>query len=287
MKHTTSTFAAIAAMLAATPALASSDYLLQIDGVKGEAAAPVTVESWSFGVCNSGACSSGSTKREAGSGMATGKRQHEPVRTQASQNSQSLRESPSKASLGKTAVSDDGAAEKSSPSSASWDLGTNKGGRSASGGAAGGQVNVATGDLDGDGAADLAFASTQDEIYGLSFVFHTIPGEVEKACASGHIDSATISNGSESYAVSSVSVVCTKGAGGGAAAASYARSGINTISSMPNRISMNVTTPKQTQGATFGEKCQAGMACDGGTVTMTFTSGQMKHTKTGHVTLLK
>ncbi|OGS70006.1 MAG: hypothetical protein A3F91_12495 [Flavobacteria bacterium RIFCSPLOWO2_12_FULL_35_11] len=29
---------------------------------------------------------------------------------------------------------------------------------------------------------------------------------------------------------------------------------------MPNRISMNVTVPKQTQGATFGEKMQAGLA---------------------------
>lgn len=32
---------------------------------------------------------------------------------------------------------------------------------------------------------------------------------------------------------------------------------------MPNRISMNVTTPRQTQGATFGEKVQAGLATTG------------------------
>jgi len=37
------------------------------------------------------------------------------------------------------------------------------------------------------------------------------------------------------------------------------KSGISTINnSMPNRISMNVTVPKQTQGATFGEKVNAG-----------------------------
>lgn len=37
------------------------------------------------------------------------------------------------------------------------------------------------------------------------------------------------------------------------------KSGINTINNgMPNRISMNVTVPKQTQGATFGEKVNAG-----------------------------
>jgi hypothetical protein len=34
---------------------------------------------------------------------------------------------------------------------------------------------------------------------------------------------------------------------------------------MPNRISMNVTVPKQTQGATFGEKVNAGIV-DGGCV---------------------
>lgn len=33
---------------------------------------------------------------------------------------------------------------------------------------------------------------------------------------------------------------------------------------MPNRISMNVTTPKQTQGATFGEKVNAGLHAAGG-----------------------
>lgn len=33
---------------------------------------------------------------------------------------------------------------------------------------------------------------------------------------------------------------------------------------MPNRISMNVTVPKQTQGATFGEKINAGLHSAGG-----------------------
>ena len=36
---------------------------------------------------------------------------------------------------------------------------------------------------------------------------------------------------------------------------------VNNINgSMPNRISMNVTVPKQTQGATFGEKVQSGIS---------------------------
>ncbi|MGZ9676523.1 hypothetical protein [Flavobacterium sp. GNP001] len=39
----------------------------------------------------------------------------------------------------------------------------------------------------------------------------------------------------------------------------YGKSNINNINGgMPNRISMNVTVPKQTQGATFGEKVSAG-----------------------------
>lgn len=44
-------------------------------------------------------------------------------------------------------------------------------------------------------------------------------------------------------------------------------SGINGINGgMPNRISMNVTVPKQTQGATFGEKVNAGLHAAGSAV---------------------
>jgi hypothetical protein len=46
------------------------------------------------------------------------------------------------------------------------------------------------------------------------------------------------------------------------AASASAINGIN--GGMPNRISMNVTVPKQTQGATFGEKVQAGLHAAGG-----------------------
>lgn len=62
-----------------------------------------------------------------------------------------------------------------------------------------------------------------------------------------------------SAAVSSVSTLA--GSGGGAASASYARA---LGGGMPNRISMNVTVPKQTQGATFGEKVNAGLHATGG-----------------------
>lgn len=214
------------------PAIASSEYLLQLPPEKGAVSPPIAVESWSFGVCNAGQCSSGS------------------------------------------------AAKGAKPNRASWDLATGKGARMA----AGGSPVPVVGDVDGDGSPDLAFAGTQNEIYGLSFTVDATAPTVAAACASGHLDAATLSNGSETYAVSSVSVVCSKG-GGGAAAASYAKSGITRIDSTPARISTNMTVAREASAPSISERCSS-TACDG-VVAMTFTGGQMKHTKTGHVTLLK
>lgn len=67
-----------------------------------------------------------------------------------------------------------------------------------------------------------------------------------------------------SAAVSSVGNLAG-GAGGGAAAASYAKVA-TPAAGMPNRISMNVTVPKQTQGATFGEKVNAGLHAAGSAI---------------------
>lgn len=76
------------------------------------------------------------------------------------------------------------------------------------------------------------------------------------------------------------------------AAPAHSASGINGLNGgMPNRLSMNVTVPKQTQGATFGEKVNAGLhaagsalsqgaslridiACDGHACLVTFPDGQ-------------
>lgn len=239
--------AALALAFAGNAQAAPSDYLLELDGVKGESAATAEVQSWSFGVCNVGQCSTPSqrtviTAREAGSGMATGK-------------------------AGK-------------PSSASWDLATNKGARTA----ASGGVNVAVGDLDGDGAADLAYAGTQPEIYDLSFTFQKIDGVWREVCGGKHFDKVTLRSASDTFEITGATAACSSGSG--AAAASYVATG-RARNDMPNRISMNVTTPKQTQGATFGERCQAGVQCAGSSVTIALSGGQMKHTKTGHVTLLK
>lgn len=242
MKSTASCAIIAAAICWSAPAFASSDYLLQLPPEKGEASTPISVDSWSFGVCNAGQCSS---PRDSSSGMASGK------------------------SGGK-------------PNRASWDLATGKGARTA-----GGSTPV-LGDLDGDGAPDLAFVGTQDVVYGLSFTFQKITMAYQAACDSGRIDSATLSRGDEVYVVSSVSVVCTKG-GGGAASVAYAKSGVTRIDSTPARISTNMTTGREAATPSVSERCSSG-SCDAltdGLLIMRFTSGQMKHTKTGHVTLMK
>ncbi len=65
---------AIAAPLAlmASPALAASDYLLELDGIKGESSTTIEIESWSFGATNQSSVGS--------SGMSSGKRTHKPIR---------------------------------------------------------------------------------------------------------------------------------------------------------------------------------------------------------------
>lgn len=130
------------------------------------------------------------------------------------------------------------------------------------------------GDLDGDGRPDLAFAATQPEVTGLTLNFDKASPQLAKICSGKHFDKVTLRTAAgDSFEVTGASVTC-----------SDAPAGTAGRSQMPNRISMNVTTPKMTQGATFGERCQAGLACS---ASITFSGGQMKHTKTGHVTILK
>lgn len=98
---TRATALALASLLAAPPALAASGYFLEIEGVKGEstaraAAGPVQVESFSWGATQgkssvAGVGGAGKVNvqdlsvskhvqaRDAGSGMATGKRQPAPA----------------------------------------------------------------------------------------------------------------------------------------------------------------------------------------------------------------
>lgn len=205
---------------------ASSDYFLKLDGVEGEA----RVEGWSFGACNAGCMSSGSTKREA----APPKRLTGPL--QASQNSQSLRESPT----------------LSRP------------------------PRLAVGDVDGDGVPDLAYAGTLDAVSSLTLRFDKASPVLAKMCSSLNFQKIEFRVADDSYDITGATASCD----------SSPDSRLNT-GNMPNRISMNMTVPKQTQGATFGERCAAGTCAADATVFVTLTGGQMKHTKTGHVTILK
>lgn len=222
-----------AALVAAGPAFAATDYLLEIAGIDGEAGSSLPLESWSFGVCNTGQCSTTSTKREA----APGKR---ITSIQASQNGQSLRESPTR------------------PAAAAQ-----------------------LGDVDGDGTPDLAFAATQDAIYDLSWTVDATGPTIARLCQGKHIAKATLRRGDEAFEISDAQISCSS-----QPSQPQQRAGINRIDSTPARISTNLTVGKQTQQSSFGERCQAGPAC-GSAMTITVTSGQMKHTKTGHVTLLK
>lgn len=219
------TTAALACVATAANA-ASSDYYLKLEGVEGEA----RVEGWSFGACNAGCMSNGSTKREA----AAPKRLTGPL--QASQNSQSLRESPT----------------LSRP------------------------PRVAVGDVDGDGMADLAYAADMPEVEGLTLRFDKASPVLAKVCEGKHIAKAELRTAADTFEISDAMATCGSSPG----------SRLDT-GNMPNRISMNVTVPKQTQGATFGERCASGTCAADATVYVTLTGGQMKHTKTGHVTILK
>ncbi|MFC0589298.1 FG-GAP repeat protein [Novosphingobium aquiterrae] len=274
MRYLTAILCSGFALAAASAAnAASSDYLLEIDSIKGEAA----VESWSFGACNAGQCSTVTSPRDRASGMATGKAAYDKCcRPQASQNTQSLRESPTRASTGATAVTEAPSATAAAGTPrASWDLATSKGGRMAGG------VNVAAGDVDGDGHADLAYAATVSEVSNLTLTFQKIEAEWRSVCPGKHIAHATLRTAAGDFEITDATVECSAPAAAGAR-----------IDQTPARMSTNMTVPKQTQGATFGEKVQSGLSSPGsavasGAMTITFTGGQMKHTKTGHVTLLK
>lgn len=91
-------------LLAATASLAASDYYLKIEGVDGESARSQTIElqSWSFGASNAGVVS----PRDAASGLATGRRQHNPmtISKPLEPSTPLLRESPTKASTGAPAT---------------------------------------------------------------------------------------------------------------------------------------------------------------------------------------
>lgn len=256
--------ATAAAMAFAPAAMAATDYFLKIEGVEGESVTEVEVLSWSWGVSNAGSMSGSSgsgavaSPRDAASGLATGRRQHHPPVT-ASQNTQSLR--------GRATVSD----------------------------------------LSITRNADMSSLNSVDEIQGFSLTFANTSPVLAKVCNGKHFTTVHLRGRSETFVLENaavtgcasssdagacVSSVGTAGGGatGGASSAAYAATGRSSAPGQCPSPDSSVTTSKQTQGATFGEKVNQGLHAAGGAlasgVTLTFT-GQLKHTKTGHVTLLK
>lgn len=209
-------------------AFAASDYFLKIEGIEGESAVDIEVLSWSWGATNPGSATApaGSgqvtSPRDSASGQATGRHQHHPSVT-ASQNTQSLRESPTRASTGQTAA------------------------------------RATFSDLNFMRRPELSTLASLGEVQGFSVTLDKSSPILAKLCAQGtHIPKATLTARGEQWSLDHAVV-----------------SGCDAVP----------PAPRQTQGATFGERCVSGQ-CPAEMVALTIT-GQAKHTKTGHVTLLK
>lgn len=236
MKRTASSIAMTAALLMAAPALASTTAYIKFEGVDGESATEVAVDGWSFGACQSGTCS---TVSSAGTDQPSAK----GGKGRASMQDMHLR---SAGGTGKVSVQDISPPMKAtSRPTASQNTQSLRSG-----------VNVAAGDLDGDGRADLAYAGTLPEVSSLTLHFDKASPVLAKICMGKHIAKAELGRGAEAMVIEHAMVTCSSGA-----------------------------ASRTTQGATFGEKVSTGL--QSGPVTMTITGGQMKHTKTGHVTILK
>ena len=211
--------AAVAAIGLAPAFAASADYFLKLDGVDGEAAAsrPIDIESWSFGVCPNGRCTTLANRSQ----------------------------------------------HRAAPRPTLTISGSNMAAQRA--------ADPPVGDLDGDGAPDLGYAAQVSEVTGLTLHLATASPALLKVCAGKHIAKAELQRGGgDSLIISDATITCSAGSSAGDAGKPSVAAG---------------TVPRSTQGATFGERVNAGLK-PGAAVTVTFASGKI-HTRTGHVTLMK
>lgn len=168
--------AAAAAVSLAVPAIAaSSDYLLVIDGGKGEAPVSAKISNWSFGQSNPTPIRSGASGKSA------------------------------KPNLGSSGQ--DGVTQQESHSGSAD---ARKSGQVTS---ADFNYRVAAGDLDGDGRLDFAEAEKLDQTGPLVVTIPADAAKV--LCASTHLRTGHIeSSDGTVYELSSVKAVCTGGEGG-------------------------------------------------------------------------
>lgn len=146
----------------ASPALAASDYFLVIDGVDGEPSIVAEVQSWSWGASNQGATSVANLGSSGQDGVARETPSSRPTVT-ASQNTQSLRESPTRQVTKLTA------------SQNSQSL----------------RTSATAPDLDGDGRADLTSLERLDEVSGFTLTLAADSSSARQLCAGGkHIAKA-------------------------------------------------------------------------------------------------
>jgi type VI protein secretion system component Hcp len=129
-----------------------------------------------------------------------------------------------------------------------------------------GGVRVAAGDVDGDGRADLAEIGKFDTVSSFTFTVDGSPPVISALCATGkHIPKAVLTVRGDSYELAEATVSKCVPLNG-------------------PRMSTNVTVPRQTARAS-GDMASTGMQTNPYyAITVT---GSMKHTKSGHVTLLK
>ena len=181
----------VAFCLAAAPALAGSDYLLQIDSIKGQPApaappAPIEVRSWSFG--------SSHPVPIGGAGLGAGK---VTVHDMSVTRSPQAREAGSGMASGRTAAPPEVAGERHEA-------------RDLSSGMASGR-RAGPADVDGDGRADVALPPRVGDNAQLTLQTPdsaaTTASALVRACASGeHIGKVVLSGQGRAYQLEDVMV---------------------------------------------------------------------------------